>query len=195
MGQVDLEQISRLMDQYGDAATDEQDVSKAIETVEPEPLTETVSDSPAIETPAPAAPVVQPITGDSAAPWGRYKTGAKKGLPRPKPRGGADLPTSTETLGTVEDAKLTGMLMDAGLFMMLVDMAIPAVIVFANNYLSKDKMQVKHLQLTKDQSKQLEPIAEKMIQQLTLKGSPAVMFFLGLIISYGFNFMTAKMYE
>lgn len=177
--------IEQLMAQYAEQAPPGDSVDNAVQEVS----------KPETPAPAPTSSQATPQGTDPGAPYGRFKSGRKAGQPRPKPKtvppGFIPAPAAPPA---PEEVKLSGMLIDAGLFIALVDLAVPAAMVMANDLLGGEKVKVKDIQLTTEQKKQLEPIAQKMISELSLKGSPTAMFFLGLILSYGFNFMQAKFF-
>lgn len=83
-------------------------------------------------------------------------------------------------------------LISGALFLLLIDMAIPALLVFVNNQLSQEKMKTKQLKLTKEQREEIAPIADEAVKQLMLKASPLVVLIVSLVGIYGLNFLMLK---
>lgn len=83
-------------------------------------------------------------------------------------------------------------LISGALFLMLIDLAIPNLIAFANNQVSKKKIKPKLLQLTDKQKQELEPFANEVTKQLLIKGNPLYVFIGCLVGMYGLNFMLLK---
>lgn len=118
-----------------------------------------------------------------------YVRGPKKGQPKPpkKPSISASVNPNPPDSEIGADSILTGIL-----FLTLLDMFIPFVIVMLNNRFSKQKMNVEVLQLSKEQKKTIEPVADKVIAQLKLKGNPVIIFVLAYLGMMAMNFAMAK---
>lgn len=123
-----------------------------------------------------------PITKET-----HYVKGPKKGQPKPNAKIGVSV-TPPKSDGEISGNNiLTG-----ALFLMLLDMFIPFIIAMVNNRFSKQKIDVKLLQLHPDQRKALEPIADKVIEQVKLKGNPLIIFVVSYLGMMAMNFMLAK---
>lgn len=86
-------------------------------------------------------------------------------------------------------------LISGALFLLLIDMAIPALLAMANNMITKDKkkkIKAKTLKMTKEQRDELSPIADEAIKQLMIQASPLAVFLVSIIGIYGINFMMLK---
>lgn len=125
-----------------------------------------------------------------------YRTGKKAGQPRPvKPVNGlppvqpAQQPTQTVTQAgqPVQNSLISG-----ALFLVVVDVAIPYVIVFINNKYSKIKMTAGLIQLSKEQKKDLEPIAEEVVRYLNIRANPVLIFTVSLGGMYAMNYNLQK---
>jgi hypothetical protein len=139
----------------------------------------------------PVKPTTQP-SGDQAAPYGRYASGKKAGQPRPAPKGAAPIQQPTAQAQQPE-ATLTGDLIDGGLFLTMINLIFPMLIAFANNYFSDDKINPEKLKLTKEQIKDLTPITDQAMKQISLTGNPIVILCIGLCAAFGINLMALKM--
>jgi len=78
------------------------------------------------------------------------------------------------------------------LLILVIDLLIPNLIVFANNKMSKDKIKVKDLQLTAKQREELIPLADEASKKIALKADPLTTFLIGLVGIYGINLMGLK---
>jgi len=158
---------------------------------QPTPLQSSTGTQPTAQ-PQQASPV------DPEAPYGRYQRGKKKGQPRTAPfisvKAGVTQPT--QVVVQPQTAKLSGMLIDGGLFLTLINIAVPLLIAILNNYVEKDKkkhIDPQKLKLTNDQKKELDPVVDAVMKQVSLTGNPLVILLVGLLTAYGLNFMALKM--
>lgn len=131
-------------------------------------------------TPENTPPTPNPIAGDV------YKTGKKAGQPR-KPRVTATINPDTNPMS------LGGDLLSGAMFLMLINLMIPAIMAGLNNKFSKDKMKAGDLALTTSQENKLAPIADRVLKQLNIQANPTLLLFLSIVGIYGTNFMVAKM--
>jgi len=139
-----------------------------------------------------------PTSTDPEAPYGRYQRGKKKGQPRTAPFISAKaLPSQPVQVQTQpQTAKLSGMLIDGGLFLTLINMAVPLLITVIHNAMEKDKkkhIDPKKLKLSNDQIKELDPVCDAVMKQVSLTGNPLVILLIGLLTAYGLNFMAIKL--
>jgi len=153
-----------------------------------------VVDVPPVQ--APAVSPSQPV--DPSAPYGRYQRGKKKGQPRSTPYISAKVaaapPVQMQT--TQQTAKISGMLIDGGLFLTLINIAVPLLIAVLNNAFEKDKkkhINPEKLKLTSDQKKELDPVCDAVMKQVQLTGNPLMILLIGLMTAYGLNFMALKL--
>ena len=181
--------IDLLMNQYNKPA-------KSIEVIidkPTEPTKVTVS-------PSNVPPVVTPNSGaDPDAPFGRYMKGKKKGQPRTSPYTGSNpkyLPPPPAPVQPAAPPALSGMLIDGGLFLTLVNLVVPMIIALGNNTFEKDKskhIKPEKLQLSKEQLRELDPLCDAVMKQISMTGDPKILLFIGLAAAYGLNFMAVKM--
>jgi len=156
--------------------------------------TETVNNL-TVQTPVQPTPIIT----DSEAPYGRYQRGKKKGQPRTAPyissKGVSSVPVSPAANPALpqQQPKLSGMLISAGLFLMLVNLCLPLFISMVNNFFSKDKLNPDHLKLTKDQIKELDPVCDAVMKQASVTGNPVLLLILGICTAMGMNYMMWKM--
>lgn len=85
------------------------------------------------------------------------------------------------------DLVLTGAMM-----LMFFDFIIPAGLVFLNNKSSKSKISMKQMQLTDDEKAKLEPLADKVVQQMQINISPVTALILGMVVVYSTKFLVIK---
>lgn len=107
------------------------------------------------------------------------------------PRKKRGRPRKEKEPDTIEDSNL----ISGALFLLLIDLAIPALLSMANNMMVKDKrkkIKAKTLKMTKEQREELAPIADEAVKQLMLQASPLAVFLVSIIGIYGLNFMMLK---
>lgn len=162
------------------------------------PVVSEVSDKSVIPNePVQATLNTAPPATNSEAPYGRYQRGKKKGQPRLTPyvsaKGVSSVPAVQQPIKPAEPPKLSGMLISAGLFLMLVNLCLPLFFAFVNNLISKDKINPEQLKLTKDQLKELDPVCDAVMKQASVTGNPLVLLILGICTAMGLNYMVWKM--
>lgn len=86
-------------------------------------------------------------------------------------------------------------IISGALLIIMIDLIIPNIIVFANNKLTSSKIKIKDLQLSKAQKDELIPLADEAAKKIALKGDPMTVFFMSLIGIYGINLMSLKANE
>lgn len=183
---ADAKFVEDLMREYSAPAVNKEPDPAATPTSNPAP-------DPVASQPPP------PTSGDPSAPYGRYLTGKKAGQPKPPPRQykyntpppppGQPLPGAAP-----QPASVSGMLIDGGLFLMLIDIALPlGICALSNNFTDGPKIKPEKLQLTEAQKRQLTPVVDRVMQSIQLTGNPMAVLFIGLITIYGMNFMNAKL--
>jgi hypothetical protein len=93
-----------------------------------------------------------------------------------------------ETTGMIgENPIITG-----GLLMLLIDLALPNVIALINNKVSKSKITASTLQLSEDERKQLEPLADQVAREMSVKANPLTVLIISLVGLYGMKLMQQK---
>lgn len=182
---ADAKFVEDLMREYSTPAVNkEPDPVAAPNPPTPDPVTSQ-------PTPTPTPP---PTSGDPSAPYGRYLTGKKAGQPKPPPRQYKYNTPPPPPGTTPPPASVSGMLIDGGLFLMLIDIALPlGICALSNNFTDGPKIKPEKLQLTEAQKRQLTPVVEKVMASIQLTGNPMAVLFIGLITIYGMNFMNAKL--
>lgn len=146
-------------------------------------------------------PVVsQPVqqSADPDAPFGRYQRGKKKGDPRLTPymstKGVSSVPVVQQPINQPQQpVKLSGMLVDGGLFLMLINLCLPLFFSVVNNFFSQDKINPEKLKLTKEQIKELDPVCDAAMKQASVTGNPVMLLLLGICTAMGMNYMIWKM--
>jgi hypothetical protein len=83
-------------------------------------------------------------------------------------------------------------LINGGMFILLIDLLLPNIICLLNNRLSKKKIKASKLQMTAEQRKDLEPIANEVAKQMSMKANPMTVLIISLVGIYGVNFMMLK---
>ncbi len=160
-----------------------------------EPVIENNPTEPAPVQPSQTQPQVsEPVKSvDPNAPYGYYLRGKKKGLPRTTPYFSAKNNYQPPATVTPVNPTLNATLIDGGLFLTLINLVIPLAITLANNHFSNDKVKPDQLKLTKDQIKDLDPICDAVMKQVSMTGNPMVLLLIGLFAAFGLNLMAAKL--
>jgi len=91
-----------------------------------------------------------------------------------------------EQLQTIGDNPM----LSGSMIILMIDLIIPNLICFAGNRFTKKKIKPQRLQMTSKQREELEPIAEKVAQQMALKANPMAVLIISLLGIYGVNFMS-----
>jgi hypothetical protein len=110
------------------------------------------------------------------------ETGKKRGR-KPKDQS----PPVNEEPKIMDSAAISG-----SLLILLVDLLIPNILVFANNKFSKKKMKASKLQMTAQQRSELEPLADAVAKQMALKSSPLAVLIISMVGIYGVNLIMQK---
>jgi hypothetical protein len=86
---------------------------------------------------------------------------------------------------------ISGSVIDAGLVLLVIDIAIPALIIFTYKKLkkSKQKLNIEKLRLTKTQLNELTPILEKVLAKSSFEAQPLPMLIIAMGSMYFLNFM------
>ena len=150
--------------------------------IEPKPIDE----SSKHETPPAPAPQPEPIPGDTSDPRFYYQSGKKKGQRRPKPR---DVNRTTYNPPENHAVTISGNIITGALFLLLIDMLVPLLIGLLNDRVSKNKIDIKQLKLTKEQKNELEPICDAVVKHINFTANPIVILVLSLSGIYGINYM------
>ena len=115
-----------------------------------------------------------------------YQSGKKQGQLRGKRKQQA--PTVDNS-----DATISGAVIDGALFLMLIDLLIPFLIQVVNNRFSDVKIKDSDIQLSAEQKRKLEPLADRVVAMMSMKANPVVLLVVAMTSIYGLNFMAAKM--
>lgn len=118
-----------------------------------------------------------------------YQTGKKAGQKRPKPV------VSVAYVATPGDDELTGDLIGGAMFITMIDLFLPGLFVLFNNWLvtdRKDIIKMSEMQLDEKTIKRLEPVADKSLRRLKLRGDPTVWLFITMIGCYGIKYGQIK---
>lgn len=140
-------------------------------------------------------------TNSNVDPWGNpiqyYRRGAKKGQPKPfvAPTNnfGQPLPPKTPPIQPQQTHTVGGELLTGALFLLLVDMLMPNLIALINNWVSKDKVDAKHLKLTDSQKDELAPIADRVVKHINLDQHPIALYVLCTFAMYSMRLLAARM--
>lgn len=83
-------------------------------------------------------------------------------------------------------------LISGALLVLMIDLIIPNIIVFANNKITKEKIKAKDLQLTNAQKNELQPVADEVAKTIALQANPLIVLVVTLLGIYGVNLMALK---
>jgi hypothetical protein len=78
------------------------------------------------------------------------------------------------------------------LLILLIDLILPNIMAAVNNKVSKKKIKASLLQMTPEQRKELEPVADAVSREMMLKANPLAMLIISMIGIYGVNLMMLK---
>jgi hypothetical protein len=90
------------------------------------------------------------------------------------------------------DKSFSSSIITGALFMLFIDLVIPALITLINNKVSKKKIRAEQLKLSNDQRKELEPIADEVAKQINLQGNPVTVLVASLAAIYLGNLMLLR---
>lgn len=117
-----------------------------------------------------------------------YQTGKKAGQRRQqKPR------TKVEYTGTYTESEIGADIITGAMFISLIDLLMPMAFATLNNYLTGEKIKPSDLSLSADQCRKLEPIADKAMSYVKLRGNPLIILGLTLLGLYSMQLVKAKM--
>lgn len=117
-----------------------------------------------------------------------FQTGAKAGQKRQrKPR------TRMQYTGAYEESTISADIITGAMFISLVDLLIPMLFVTINNYLTGEKLKPTDLSLSAEQCRKLEPVADKAMSYIKLRGNPLIILGLTLLGMYSMQLVKAKM--
>lgn len=134
----------------------------------------------------------KPVTDTTDAWRGNlayYQTGKKAGQLRPKPL------VSVAYKATPGDDELTGELIGGAMFITMIDLFLPGLFVLFNNWLvtdKKDMIKMSEMQLEESTIKRLEPVADKSLRRLKLRGDPTVWLIITMMGCYAIRFGQIK---
>lgn len=123
-----------------------------------------------------------------------YQRGSKKGLPRTTPYVKPLVSVAYEP--TPGDDELTGELIGGAMFITMIDLFLPGLFVLFNNWLlakdKKDCIKMEEMQLDDKTIKRLEPVADKSLRRLKLRGDPTVWLMITMLGCYAMKFGQIK---
>lgn len=144
---------------------------------------EVIGDNNDFNTPEPSTEKIDKTT--------HYVRGPKKG--QPKEKGSSTVRVSSKS--SESDGNISGSVITAGLFLLIIDTVLPMVIVLLNNRFSEKKMKAEVLKLTDEQRKELEPLADQVLKQIQMTGNPTAVLLLTFVGLYAANYAMAKANE
>lgn len=116
------------------------------------------------------------------------QSGARAGQKRMrKPR------TTMAYTGTYAESEISADIITGAMFISLVDLLMPMAFVTINNYLTGEKLKPSDLSLSAEQSRKLEPVADKAMAYIKLRGNPLIILGLTLTGLYSMQLVKAKM--
>ncbi len=176
--------IDALFSQYETVVVDEPKPTEQSTTVPP--TTETIGTSKDIPNGSQGV--------DPAAPFGYYMKGKKKGQPRHAPYTPIGARNFTPQQANAISPQIQGgILITGGLFLTLINLIIPLLVSVLNNWLTDTKIKPEQMQLDKAQLKELDPVCDAVMKQMSMTGNPMVLLFIGLFSAYGLKFMDLKL--
>lgn len=133
-----------------------------------------------------ATPTPQTISAPFVQTIEYYKTGKKAGQPKPnRNKQPAYVPPTTTTNVQPVNNTVNGTLITGALFIMLIDLVMPALIAFINNQTTKVQIKASTLGLDDKQKKDFEKLADEAVKQLNIQANPMIL----LSISMGGIYM------
>lgn len=116
------------------------------------------------------------------------QSGARAGQKRiRKPR------TKVEYTGAYEESTISADIVTGAMFISLVDLLMPMAFVTLNNYLTGEKLKPSDLSLSAEQCRKLEPVADRAMSYIKLRGNPLIILGLTLMGLYSMQLVKAKM--
>jgi len=132
-----------------------------------------------------SAPAPQTLSAPVAQTIEYYKTGKKAGQPKPN-RAKQPAYTAPAISSPVQQtSSVNGTLITGALFIMLIDLVMPALIAFINNQTTKVQIKASMLGLDDKQKKDFEKLADEAVKQLNIQANPMIL----LSISMGGIYM------
>lgn len=174
----------------------EMSFEEALEAEYSEPATELKQEpeQPPVQNLPPYPERVKQATSNGVEDWrgnpSFYQSGRKAGQRRPKPL------VSVAYEPTTGDDELTGELIGGAMFITMIDLFLPGLFVMFNNFVlvkdKKDMIKMEEMQLDDKTIKRLEPVADKSLRRLKLRGDPTVWLMITMLGCYGMRFATIK---
>jgi hypothetical protein len=128
------------------------------------------------------------VDTEAAQEFAKGKRGRKKGQKAGMTAEEATKDIIGEPVNIDSNPIITG-----GLLILLIDLVLPNIIAFANNKFSKTKkIKATDLQLSEDERKQLEPLAEQVAKEMSVKANPLTVLIVSLVGMYGMKLMMQK---
>jgi len=117
-----------------------------------------------------------------------FQSGPKQGQKRQrKPR------TTVHYTGKYEESEVSGDIITGAMFISIIDLLIPMVFVTVNNYLTGEKLKPGDMSLSAEQQRKLEPVADKAMSYIKLRGNPLILLGLTMLGLYSMQLVKAKM--
>ncbi len=101
--------------------------------------------------------------------------------------------TTMAYTGTYAESEISADIITGAMFISLVDLLMPMAFVTINNYLTGEKLKPSDLSLSAEQSRKLEPVADRAMQYIKLRGNPLIILGLTLTGLYSMQLVKAKM--
>ncbi len=127
---------------------------------------------------------------DSDAPYGRFANGSPR---KRRPKGTAAPTVTVNKEKLAEPAKISGIIIDGALGIMIIDLLLPLLIAYGNNALSKDKVDPKELKMKPDQKAEVKLILDKVLGSIDFNVHPGWALAIALPGVYAMNLFYAKM--
>ncbi len=139
---------------------------------------------------ASAPPVDAETVSDPDAPYGRFANGSPR---KRRPKGTAAPTVTVNKEKLAEPAKISGIIIDGALGIMIIDLLLPLLIAYGNNALSKEKVDPKELKMKPDQKAEVKLILDKVLGSIDFNVHPGWALAIALPGVYAMNLFYAKM--
>lgn len=121
-----------------------------------------------------------------------FVRGPKKGQPKPPKKGKAPATNEAGQLSIEATTFITG-----AIFITMIDLMIPLFIAGIYNWMNRKKkggqvMDYEKMKMTTSQRNDLSPVADAVVRELKISGSPTILFLVGLAGVYFMNFILNK---
>jgi hypothetical protein len=117
-----------------------------------------------------------------------FQSGSKKGQKRQrKPR------TKVEYTGQYAESEVSADIITGAMFISIIDLLIPMMFITINNYFTGEKLKPSDMTLSAEQQRKLEPVADKAMSYIKLRGNPLILLGLTMLGLYSMQLVKAKM--